>query len=327
MAAIDHDLHPNDTILRGCPHPIPDPRHPKWKDVGGKKFHDGLQRRWLEFIDWHVGSGASPGIYPEAFFFFKEECHITRLQEFAYRFAGVPIKHGEPMLPMPGDRILRKLSDLGEVVQEQIEKLQYNPDGTPDIDAFVDELRNGNYPVHRDDVEEATANLTKRLAHSLAQLAGQPKHQGGYIGAALRLAVTNPPEEEEESEQSYAGLSPQRFLASYLGQVGGRTDKWDVELEQQLRWVESVVEQATTVLGTLIDQKRRVIRQNKVRHPIAIRSQSTAPEQSQRPPQAPPPAPPPPSTCGPYRAASGRQRTVCPCRWSWRAARKSGYTS
>ena len=48
-------------LVAGCPTPLPDPRYPKWEDVGGKKFQKGVNKRWVELVQWMPGEAGGEG--------------------------------------------------------------------------------------------------------------------------------------------------------------------------------------------------------------------------------------------------------------------------
>ena len=49
-------------LVSGCPAPLPDPHCPKWEDMGGKKIPKGVNKRWVELVQWQPGEAGGEGL-------------------------------------------------------------------------------------------------------------------------------------------------------------------------------------------------------------------------------------------------------------------------
>jgi len=254
-------------LVAGCPAPLPDPRYPKWEDIGGKKFQKGVNKRWVELVEWKGGeAGGEGGFFRQGHFTFKATTPTRAILTFAKKFCDIPLDAaGVPFPPKPGDVLIRSLADLAAHVQANIEKLEYRADGEPDWVAYTDLLREGHFPVNVPDVKRVVAAITGSLTDQVMKLLGRAEYRGAELGEAVRLAATEPQKhlDPEEEQPVPPGCTAERFLAGFLGTVDEPPEFWTEDQERQLEWVQEVAEQATKTLGILVRNKERKIKGNR----------------------------------------------------------------
>lgn len=235
--------------------------------MGGKKFPKGVNKRWVELVQWQPGeAGGEGGFFRQGHFTFKATTPARAIITFAKKFCDVPLDAaGVPFPPQPGDVLMRSLTDLAAHVQNNIDKLEYRPNGEPDWVAFTDVLREGHFPINTPDVKRVVMSITESFTGQIMKLLHRAEYQGAELGEAVRLAATQPQNflNPEEEQPMPPGCTPERFMAGFLGSVDPPTDFWDVEQEQKLQWVQSVAEQATKTLGILVRNKEGSIKANR----------------------------------------------------------------
>lgn len=254
-------------LVAGCPAPLPDPRYPKWEDVGGKKFQKGVNKRWVELVQWQGGeAGGEGGFFREGHFTFKATTPARAIITFAKKFCDIPLDAaGVPFPPQPGDKLIRSLKDLAAHVQANIDRLEYRDNGEPDWVAYTDVLREGHFPVNVSDVRRVVATITGSFTDQVMKLLHRAEYRGAELGEAVRLAATQPEKhlDSEEEQPAPPGCTAERFMAGFLGSVDKPAEFWDDEQERKLQWVQAVAEQATKSLGILIRNKESMIKANR----------------------------------------------------------------
>ena len=261
-------------LVANCPAPLPDPRYPKWEDTGGAKVIKGLNRRWEKILGWMPGeAGGQGGYFVDGHYAFKTTAPAKVVEKFAENFGEIPLDSaGVPFPPSPGDVLIRSLADLAKIVQKNAHALEYREDGEPDWAGFVDLLREGaddapgHFPVNPKDVKRVTTAVTNQLAKQTLSVIAKPNNDGAEMGEAVRLLVTEPAKHADAEEEIAVpeGCTAARFLAGFLGSTDEQEGEWGPEQERQLQWVQSVAQQASKALGTLVRNKENKIMANRL---------------------------------------------------------------
>ena len=254
-------------LVAGCPAPLSDPRYPKWEDFGGKKLQKGVNKRWVELVQWMPGeAGGAGGFFAQGHYTFKSSTPARAIVTFAKKFGELPVDAiGVQYPPEPGDVLIRSLADLAAHAQANIEQLEYRADGEPDLEAFTRALREGYYPINVPGLKRVVTAITGTLTKQLVKLLKRDEYRGAELGAAVRLCATEPekhldPEQDDQTPPEQC--TAERFLAGFLGTTDEPEEFWTDEQEQQLQWVQEVAEQATKTLGMLVRNKERRIKAN-----------------------------------------------------------------